>query len=898
MKNIKFRIVYQSLPIESLLMILNIDNGAARAYQMISNGNLWEYELKNIDGAAFITYFYAVVPSEIFSSQDKNAGIDISSQFIRRENGALHSVAINSRDNRILNVYDSWRDNSKYLPFYSQVFTKSIFKRKAFYSPGKLSPYKLNIKFEIFAPTVSPEHAVVLTGSGKLFGGWDKNKTIEMEASQFPLWTVNIDGGFADELNEYKFAIKNIKTGELEKYELGTNRILEVHKDIEKDILISAYEPDFGKPDFKCGGTAIPLFSLRSLKNYGIGDITSLRMMVDWAVLTSQRFIQLLPINDTTMSHTWRDSYPYNANSIYAIHPLYIDVQRVGIIGDLKLRRRLEAEAHSLNSLPEIDYERVDALKWTYLRAIFAEKSAEVLRSNDFIKWFKNNISWVEPYTFFCALRERYCTADFTEWGKFSKFNLESLRAEALVDPKFNDEVLLHVFVQYHLSNQLSEVKRYALSKGVVLKGDIPIGISRHSVEAWTQPELFNLDSQAGAPPDDFARDGQNWGFPTYNWAAMAADGYKWWINRFKKMSEYFGAYRIDHLLGFFRIWEIPVESKSGLLGHFSPALPYTVDELKEFGFELDKDRHTSAYISSDMLEELFPGRDKEVIARFFDNYAEGMYRFNSQYASQRLIEASIKDDDELRDVLMSLHTEVLFIEDPKLKNRYNPRISAHSSNVYRSLSDSEKSAFNKLYEDFYYVRHNQFWKEEALRKLPALVDATGMLACVEDLGMIPRTVPEVIDELQLISLEIERMPKGVNQKYGYPEYYPYLTVATTSSHDMSPLRIWWDEMSVEERADYYYNHLHNSGDLPDCMSVELIYQIISRVTRSNSMLAIIPFQDWIALDESTRRSDYYRERINVPANPDNYWRYRMHLPLERIMSSNSLNGLITELMG
>ena len=191
------------------------------------------------------------------------------------------------------------------------------------------------------------------------------------------------------------------------------------------------------------------------------------------------------------------------------------------------------------------------------------------------------------PYACYCYLRDKNQTPDFRKWGEFSRYDSDRLQRMLGVYPEAKKEIDFWCFIQYLLHTQFSEVKDYAQENGVALKGDIPIGVNRNSVDAWTSPELFNMDTQTGAPPDDFSYFGQNWGFPTYNWQAMAENGFAWWISRFRKMSDYFDAYRIDHILGFFRIWEIPLRATQGLLGTFSPALPYSAEEISHAVFRL-----------------------------------------------------------------------------------------------------------------------------------------------------------------------------------------------------------------------------------------------------------------------------------------------------------------------
>jgi 4-alpha-glucanotransferase len=374
-----------------------------------------------------------------------------------------------------------------------------------------------------------------------------------------------------------------------------------------------------------------------------------------------------------------------------------------------------------------------------------------------------------------------------------------------------------------------------------VLKGDIPIGISRTSVEAWSNPGLFCLESQAGAPPDAFARDGQNWGFPTYNWQAMAAERYQWFARRFTKMADYFDAYRIDHILGFFRIWEIPCTTKSGLLGHFNPAMPLTTEEIAQWGITFYKERHATPFTLGD-------------------------------------------------------ETDVLFVEDPYQPGTYHPRINGFDTESFKALPEHERKAFYALHDHFFYHRHNDFWYREAMKKLPALIDATDMLVCGEDLGMIPACVPDVMNELRILSLEIQRMPKAFGCTFDNPANYPYYSVCTTSTHDMSGIRGWWEEDPTLTQR-YWSELLHQRGKAPGECEAWICESIVRQHLDSPAMLTILPLQDWMAMDEHLRYPDPAFERINVPANSNHYWRYRMHLTLEELLEAEDFNRLVGRLV-
>ena len=536
--------------------------------------------------------------------------------------------------------------------------------------------------------------------------------------------------------------------------------------------------------------------------------------MIDWVAKTQQRILQVLPINDTNITHTWQDSYPYNSISIYALHPQYTDLRQLPEIKDEKRKAHFELLRQELNALPQIDYERMFTAKMDYLQELYRQEGTATKRTAAYKKFYEDNEQWLKPYAEFCYYRDLYGTATFSEWPK----------PLAKPDKKVTD---FWCYVQYNLDQQMRAAHDYARKHRVVLKGDIPIGISRDGVEAWVEPKYFNLNGQAGAPPDPFSADGQNWGFPTYNWDEMLKDGCQWWVRRFRKMAEYFDAYRIDHVLGFFRIWEIPVPEKSGLEGQFSPALGLSREEIEGYGIY---------------------GHDD------------------------------------------------LFLVDHKRNDRWHPRIAVQYQEPYQKLDEGEKYNFNRLYNDYFYRRNNQFWYQEAMKKLPRLTQATRMLVCAEDLGMVPDCVPWVMNELRILSLEIQTMPKDPTIRFGKLKRNPYRSVCTFSTHDMPTLRQWWDE--DEEQTQAYYNEsLRRGGAAPHPLPGWLAKDIVSRQLTSPSMLCLLSLQDWLSIDERLRLPDQNAERINIPANPRHYWRYRMHLTIEQLMKEDEFNESVKTLI-
>ena len=681
-------------------------------------------------------------------------------------------------------------------------------------------------------------------------------------------------------------------------WEGGNNRSIGVEPRENAATILAGMRFINSQTPWKGAGTAIPVFSLRTESDFGVGDFYDLKEMVDWAAAAGQTFLQILPINDTTMTGTWVDSYPYKANSIYALHPMFLRLEAIGELKDKKRREYYENLRKELNALPEVDYERVNKAKAEYCREIFASDGAKTMASPEYKAFIEKNGHWILPYAAFCVLRDRFGTPDFNKWGEYAVYSAD---IQAKVQAEAQTEIDFVCYQQFHLDAQMRHVHEYANSHSIALKGDIPIGISRTSADAWVDPRLFNLDCQAGAPPDDFSVLGQNWGLPTYNWEEMSLDGFAWWKARFAKMAEFFDAYRIDHVLGFFRIWQIPMDAIHGLLGYFNPALPFSESELRNnYDFWIDVDLQTTPYIMDYFVEDFFGPYTREALDTYCNSAGYGRYKLKPEFDTQRKVADHFatlpKDEKHTRicDGLLGLIDNVLFIEDPVEKGKYHPRISAQYTYIYRALNDYERWCFNRLYNDFFYHRHNSFWYDKAMWKLPPLIDSTNMLTCAEDLGMIPACVPAVMQQLEILSLEIQRMPKDPGSTFGDTWNYPYYSVCTTSTHDMGGIRQWWEEDRDRSR-DFYNNVLHEHGAAPYYAEPWVCDRIVDLHLASPSMLCILPLQDWLSIDANLRRENPNDEIINVPANPQHYWRYRMHLTIAELASHTEFTSYLRD---
>lgn len=843
----------------------------------------WKAQIELPDDTPDFTYAYFVKHDNGYEKQEWGHG-----HRFRRGEGV-----------KSYEIFDRWQDQPWDKPFYSVVFTDCVCRRDGRALPPKVEAAGLLLSCD--APMVAPDEVLAVSGACDALGNWDASKAVVMSDAAFPTWSCALPLDKLPEDLEYKFLILKKAGHGVVCWEGSDNRHLTVAPATKgENMVVAGMRFVNPKAPWRGAGVAIPVFSLRSENDFGVGEFYDIKLLVDWAAKTGQRFIQMLPINDTTMTHTWTDSYPYNANSTFALHPMYLRVSELGKLADSERQAYYDNLAKELNALEEVDYERVNNAKNAFTRELFAEIGEKACKAPIFRKFVKDNASWLTPYAAFCVLRDRNGSADFSKWGEYANYD-EAAVAEFV---KNNQSDINYVYwIQYHLDKQMRAVRDYAHAHGVAIKGDIPIGISRNSVDAWISPRLFNLDCQAGAPPDDFSVLGQNWGFPTYNWEEMNRDGFAWWKARFRKMAEYFDVYRIDHVLGFFRIWQIPMDQLHGLLGVFNPALPFHPDELRNsYDFWLDVDLQTTPYIMDYFLNDFFGEYTDEARERFLVDAGYGRYRLRPEFATQRQVadyfagQPVDEKNTRLCNALQGLIDQVLFIEDPYEKGKYHPRISAQYTYVYRSLTDYERWCFDRLYNDFYYHRHNDFWYGKAMWKLPPIIDATDMLTCAEDLGMIPDCVPAVMSALEILTLDIQRMPKNPREEFGNPAHYPYYTVCTTSTHDMSGIRQWWESDRAATQR-FYNNILHEGGATPFFAEPWVCEKIVESHLNSPAMLCILPLQDWLSIDGTVRRENPYKEQINEPAKNPHYWRYRMHLTLEDLLGEELYNRRVENLV-
>ncbi|MGG9972680.1 4-alpha-glucanotransferase [Ferruginibacter sp. SUN002] len=776
--------------------------------------------------------------------------------------------------------------------FFTQPFQEVLLKTLSTAKVATVKSYTHELKVK--APLLKEDEVICVIGSNDTLGNWKTDKPLLLNKSG-NWWSVKID--LADESFPvlYKYAVYGITDKKVRFFEAGGNRAMQGGTGKGKLTILHDGFAQLPFPNWKGAGVAIPVFSLRTTKSFGTGEFTDIRQLVDWSKLNGLKLIQLLPVNDTTATHTWMDSYPYAAISAFALHPLFINLEKVAGEINADVVKALSADQKRLNVLPAVDYDAVMAIKFAALKKLYNLQKREFLKDPGFKAFFDSNKHWLIPYAAFCYLRDKYGVSDYSKWPTNSIYSKNEIEQLAASSEKHYDEIALHYFIQYHLHIQLKEATAYAHENGIIVKGDLPIGIYRYGCDAWMAPELYNMDAQAGAPPDDFAIKGQNWGFPTYNWKKMQEDGFAWWRQRFHQMSEYFDAFRIDHILGFFRIWSIPVHAVEGIMGKFVPAIPVHISEFHQNNISIDHYRYCAPFINDSVLYEVF-GYDVHYVKDNFLNNYDGNYHLKEEFNTQRKVEqyfAGQPNDDfqhKIKYGLFDLISNIILIEEEGSGGQqFHFRINADQTSSFRYLDGHTQSKLKELYVNYFYSRQDDFWKKEALHKLPELKRSTNMLVCGEDLGMVPDCVPDVMQQLGMLSLEIQRMPKDSTKEFFHPADAPYLSVVTPSTHDMSTIRGWWEEDAVKTQR-FYNNELGHYGGAPYFCDAWINKEIVVQHLFSPAMWSIFQLQDILGINDKLRRDNPNDERINVPANPKHYWQYRMHMTFEDLIKETEFN--------
>lgn len=890
--SVEFRVRFHTKPGQDIFisgdheLLGNRDEARALPMQWLDNDH-WSVTLQLPYNTPAFTYNY------ILRNSDGTVSYDWGSD--------KKFIAASYKNQNVL-VVDSWN----HAGFYENVFYTEPFREvllgKINHSSKKAFVKHFTHEFKVKAPLLKKNQVICLLGNSEHLGSWNTSSPLFLNKNaEDDFWSIQLNLSKESFPIAYKYGVYDVENGTFVQYEDGRNRLLYNLAWKGETVIINDGFALLPNNTWKGSGIAIPVFSLRSSNSFGAGEFTDIELLVDWAKQTGLKLVQILPVNDTSATHTWKDSYPYASISAFALHPVYLNLDKATDTANKMLLKKYEERRKELNALEQVDYEAVINTKWEYIKELYPLQKEATFDSADFKAFFKTNKHWLLPYSVFCYLRDQYGTSDFSKWSDYSQYNETEVAELAKEGSAAYDEIAINYFVQYHLHLQLKQAARYAHKNKIVVKGDVAIGIYRYGADAWQQPHLFHMDAQAGAPPDDFAAKGQNWGFPTYNWERMREDGFTWWKQRFEQMSYYFDAFRIDHILGFFRIWTIPLHAVEGIMGHFVPAIPVHRNEFTEKNIWFDQLRYTRPYITDDVVWKIFGDKQDYVKSEFLDYDGFGNYVLKDAFDTQRKIEAHFAgwqnnaENKWLKESLFNLLSNViLFEEEGSNATRFHFRFAMQDTLSFKALEPYLQHQLDELYVNYFFRRQDNFWMKEALQKLPGLKKSTNMLICGEDLGLVPESVPHVMKDLGILSLEIQRMPKDPRKQFFHPAEAPYLSVVTPSTHDMSTIRGWWEE-DRDVTQKFYNTQLGQTGEAPVFCEPWICKALILQHLYSPSMWSIFQLQDLLGMSAELRRENPHEERINIPSDPNHYWRYRMHLSLEQLVAAEQFNTELRE---
>lgn len=835
-----------------------------------------EYELKYLNN----DYWSGNFDTEEWGAQDT-----VRYQYILREQGRgdrwdlcrNRNIQLKKIDTNELYILDDWQEYH---------YEETVFSTKPFSQVFEgvrskdVTAKKPTHIFEVRTSHLPDDKILCICGAGKKLNDWDLESPVLMKRKK-STWSVKLNLSKEKFPLEYKFGVYDPHLKKAIFLEEGNNRILNQVGDKNAVNLLNQFT-QFRQYSWKGAGVNVQLSSLKSEQSWGIGDFTDLNLLTDWSVNTGIKMIQLLPINDTIAYHDRRDSYPYSAISAFALHPVFLNVHKLATAANVEIPDKMLSEIARLNDLGHLDYEGVSKIKLEVINLVYQKEKYNFKDDFGYFDFFDLNRHWLVPYAAFSYLRDKYNSPDYTNWGEHSVYDESLVQDLVSPDKAHYDEVAIHYFTQYHLHLQLLDAVEYAHKNHVIIKGDLPIGVGRHSVDTWMYPQLFHMDMQAGAPPDAFTVKGQNWSFPTYNWEVMRNDNYAWWRLRMEHMSNYFDAIRIDHVLGFFRIWSIPMNAVEGIFGRFIPTIPLYADDFTRSGLYFDESRLCEPYINDDIIHQFFGEHANWVREKFLQGHSFKM-AFNTQ---RKVDEYFSKNPDKafLKQPLFDLLCNVILLRDEDRKGAFHFRISMQSTLSYKHLTGYEQNILNQMYQRYFFETQNGLWHEEVQSKLDAIQQGSSMLICAEDLGMVPEMVEDVLREREMLSLQVQRMPKVSTDQFTHPGNASYLTVVTPSTHDMSTIRQWWEE--DRSNTQLFFNQiLGHYGEAPYYCEPWVARDIVLQHLRSPAMWAVFLLQDLMAVNNEVRRENPNEERINIPADPNHYWNYRMHCTIESLLN-------------
>lgn len=662
----------------------------------------------------------------------------------------------------------------------------------------------------------------------------------------------------------------------------------------------------------KITGVVVPLGALYSKDNPVIGEFADLISFAQFCKTSGLQLIQLLPVNDTGTQ-----SSPYSGLSAFALHPIYIRLKDIEgfeklYAEDSKFKKQYDSLKKNHKYSLRYDYDGILNEKNAILRMIYdsTETGQTGSASEELSKWIKKN-TWVKTYCVYKNLKWNYMQASWKSWHKDDQ-SKTSEEIQKLWDTKaFKKDHLFYAWIQMIADQQFCKAVDAVHEMGILLKGDMPILMNEDSCDTWAYPEFFNQNLRAGSPSDGENPAGQNWGFPTYNWKNLKAEDYIWWKDRLKNAAKYYDAYRLDHILGFFRIWAIPAADCNALNGHTEPYASLKKDDLYELGFDDDRIRWLSKpHIPTNLIEDITWNHDSacKILELLCDRIGnEELWLFKAEVkGSQNIWDTDFGElcnEDaafRIKQKLVEYWSNITLLE--VAKNKYIPLWTYSHSTSWQSLNDSEKEKLEELFAGVN-SKNEKLWKKQADEIFTAITSDIKMIPCGEDLGVGIECVPKTMTQHKILGLRVIRWCREWS-KEGQPyvpfEDYTPLSVTTTSVHDSTTIRSWWEG----EKASAISNQSSEKMSVRDMVedgeedfTPEIAEQLLLEGAKSASMWYVNPLQDYLYMNKKYWLENADDERINVPGSVNNFnWTYRIPCSVEDLNKDKNLQNKIQKI--
>ena len=677
--------------------------------------------------------------------------------------------------------------------------------------------------------------------------------------------------------------------------------------------------------DRQSTGFVLPLLALRT-QDKPCGEFPDLEKLAVLAKKWGMNLIQILPVNDSG----WQAS-PYSALSSIALNPIYLSIKDLPEFEQLSpaLCGSLTQMNAQLALHKRVPYGEVLDAKLKILSQAWEEISSPSFSNRTGVLsvlegWVKEN-EWVRPYGCFLELKKRFGGLPWWNWPEYATVRQDDIET-LLSDSSFAKQVDFWAWVQMRAYWQFENACTLVHAMGIDLMGDIPILMNRDSVDAWYDRQIFDFDFFAGAPPDAGSPPGQNWGFPLYRWDVIEKTGWAFWKTRLEAADHFYSSYRIDHVLGFFRIWAVGKAERDGYLGHFEPEMDYTREELHELGFSDERIQWLSQpHIPESAVEAIFallkaahdesnalPQQDtaKFRSVLFSQIGTEPLYRFSGQIQGSADFDRLVRDflptsgtngvsygaqnEKALKSSLVSWWRNRSLLELPN--GHFIAAPNYWNTQAWCSLSDDERQELKSLIERKGEIS-NKLWLENGRKILSAITGHVTMQPCAEDLGFLSPGVPQTLDDLNIPGLRVLRWTRYYEEPgapFVPPDKYPANSVACTSVHDSSTLREWWRDEPDKAKL---WDVLQLPGSCPDDLDPAAALQVVRAFAMVNSRFLVYPLQDLLACDEHYREENPKDERINIPGTCDDFdWTYRMKPSIEGLLPDGGFSSRISSL--